>query len=441
MSVKNLHSQLIGGLLGSASVKLIGALLGVIVVVALARVLGPSEFGVYSYVMALVSLLAIPVQSGLPTLVIRETARAQQARDWQHLKGLWRWAAITAAGFAALIGLVVLSSIGLLSLYLGEEHLRAVLWGLILVPLIAWSNLCGATLTGMRKVVIGQLSDNILRPGILLLLLLGGYSWQSNLHLIADEAMTLAAAAAALGLLTICVVFYVNRPFELVGQRAAYRTRAWFVSLWPLALVTGLQAINRHTDILMLGLFVPADQVGIYRVAVQCAGTVTFLLQIVNSVVAPQFVRLYAAGNCEQLQRVITRSAQLALLGAMPFALVLILAGGAVLHLVFGEGYRAGHTALAILAVGQLINAAMGSVGLLLNMTGHERETAKGVAMAAVLNIPLNLAFIPMMGMSGAALATAISLLVWNIVLSRAVRRRLGLNSTAFRFLNTSRQP
>jgi O-antigen/teichoic acid export membrane protein len=50
----------------------------------------------------------------------------------------------------------------------------------------------------------------------------------------------------------------------------------------------------------------------------------------------------------------------------------------------------------------------------------------------ASINIVLNAILIPWLGMNGAALASAISLIVWNAVLFRKVRTNLNISSTAF---------
>ncbi|MBA7669784.1 hypothetical protein ES703_77918 [subsurface metagenome] len=113
-------------------------------------------------------------------------------------------------------------------------------------------------------------------------------------------------------------------------------------------------------------------------------------------------------------------------------ALTFIFAGGAIAGWVFGPEFTQSHTPLAILAVGQLVNAGMGSVGFLLNMTGHERDVARTLLITAGLNILLNLALIPPFGMAGAASATAVSLALWNFILYQLVKIRIGINSTAF---------
>ena len=99
---------------------------------------------------------------------------------------------------------------------------------------------------------------------------------------------------------------------------------------------------------------------------------------------------------------------------------------------VFGAAFGSGADALAILAAAQVVNVSMGSVAQILNMTGHEGDAARGMAVSTVTNVVLNLAFIPPWGMKGAAVATGISLILWNVLLAKAVHRRLKLRTTAF---------
>jgi O-antigen/teichoic acid export membrane protein len=149
-------------------------------------------------------------------------------------------------------------------------------------------------------------------------------------------------------------------------------------------------------------------------------------------VVAPQFSRLYAQSNMAHMQVIATQSARAVLLLAVPIALLLILAGGVLLGWIFGAEFISARAPLAILAVGQLVNAAFGSVGFLLNMTGHEAVNARILWQSALLNILLNVVLIPIFGMNGAAVATAMSLAFWNVSLYRQVKNRLGIISTAF---------
>ena len=78
------------------------------------------------------------------------------------------------------------------------------------------------------------------------------------------------------------------------------------------------------------------------------------------------------------------------------------------------------------------MNAAVGPVALLLNMTGYERYTMRGVGVSTILNILFNALLIPHYGMVGAAFATAITMIGWNILLLYFVKTKLNLNSSIF---------
>jgi O-antigen/teichoic acid export membrane protein len=140
---------------------------------------------------------------------------------------------------------------------------------------------------------------------------------------------------------------------------------------------------------------------------------------------------MYAAGEMDKLQRMITKSARVILIGSLPIAIVLILFGHWFLLFFFGQDFILGEKALAILGGGQLLNAASGSVGLLLIMTGHERDAAMCVGVSALLNIMLNAVLIPRWGLEGAATATATTVIFSNSLLAILVYKRLGIHSTA----------
>ena len=91
-----------------------------------------------------------------------------------------------------------------------------------------------------------------------------------------------------------------------------------------------------------------------------------------------------------------------------------------------------GFIPLVILTLGQLANASFGSVGALLNMTGHEKDAMKGMMYSLGVNFVLAFLLIPIYGMVGAATSTAVSLMVWNMILRYYVKKRLNIESIGF---------
>ena len=146
--------------------------------------------------------------------------------------------------------------------------------------------------------------------------------------------------------------------------------------------------------------------------------------------ISPIVARLYAAGEIERLRRgtvVFTRRALAAT--AAVAAIVAILAGR--LLGILGHDFGAGATALRLLCLAAVINAAAAPNVSLLMMTKHERAAAVSAGAAVVVNVVLCLVLIPPLGANGAAIAFVGSVLLRNGLASWWTWTRLGIDSTA----------
>lgn len=428
-----IRAQLLRGGAGSIVTKLFAGGLQFVITTVLARSLGAEGFGIYAFVFALLSLISVPAQFGLANLVVRETARAQANCDWGMLNGMWRWATRVVISLSAFLLLTTVTVVWLLPEMLSRAQEATLYWGLPLIPLIAITVLHGAALRGLRHVVLGQLPDQIVRP-LLFLLFFGGCAWVCSAEKLtpvsAMASMTLAAALAA----AIAAFMVLDRRPEKIGWgiKVKYKHRTWAFAALPLALTQGMGVINSQTDVLMLGSLMGANEVGVYRVATQTAALVAFGLQSLNMVVAPHFARLHAVGDKRRLQQLVSRTAQ-AVLGVALIAVTLFGAfGDQLIFWLFGEAFSTAYFPLVILALGQLVNAGLGAVGVLLTMTGKERIVLHGITLSVVINLVLNALFIPLFGMVGAALASALSLAGWNIYAFIKAKEVLGITSHAF---------
>jgi O-antigen/teichoic acid export membrane protein len=93
----------------------------------------------------------------------------------------------------------------------------------------------------------------------------------------------------------------------------------------------------------------------------------------------------------------------------------------------YGERFEAGALPLQILVLSQVVVVGSGPLGTLLNMTGLTRVNSHNMMVAVALNVALNALLIPRFGATGAATATAISLIFSRLLLSYQVRRQLEL--------------
>lgn len=424
------RSQLARDTAWSFILRIAGKGFGFAVAVLLARMLGASGYGIYAYALALVTLLALPAEVGFPTLLVRETARGMATDNPQLVRGVWSWAA-RATGALSLV--LVIGAVAVLLIVndgsLDEQAVTMIL-AFLLVPFVALGNLRGAALRGLNQIVAGQIPENVIRPALSLLFV--GALGVLSAPLTAPKAMAAQVAAAALAFVAGGWLLFRHTPPAVRESRPDTNSRAWLASSVPLALIAGLATVNSHADILMLGIFEASEDVGIYRVAFQVAALGAFGLNVINSVIAPRFARLYAQQRMGALQRLVTTSARGVLAFSVTIALVFAFTGEQLLGIVFGEVFEASYLPLLILLVGQLVSSTAGSVGHLLNMTGHEKDTLRATGLAVGFNVMLNLLLIPLWGVEGAAIATAVSLSVRNVWQWWFVRKRLGINSLAF---------
>jgi O-antigen/teichoic acid export membrane protein len=104
---------------------------------------------------------------------------------------------------------------------------------------------------------------------------------------------------------------------------------------------------------------------------------------------------------------------------------------------IFGTSFQNAAETLVVLAIAQWIVATVGPAGYVLLMTGKERVELVGKVVISVLNVVLNFLLVPPFGILGAAVATAISLAILNVIRLAAVQSSLGFysfrpNVTAF---------
>ena len=394
----------------------------------LARILGREGYGIYAYALVVVMVASVVVQLGLPRLVLRETAKALVTEDWPAIARVWRWAGrvclLTCAGVTMILVATVHAVID-------DPFLR---WTMTLAagltPILALSALRAGTLRGLGHVLLGQLPDHVVRPLVLLALIL--WAWLTLGQLRPDHAMVLNLLATMIGFGVGAWALIAKTP---QGVRDTPPVRAgkpgWITATLTMAFTASMVQINGYADILILGALRDAEDVGAYRIAQQASMLAASGLHIASMVYAPRLAQANKRGDTLALQRLMKNGARLALGAATAVTLVLILGAPTAIGFLLEPAFVDSYAPLIVLSIGQVLSSFFGTVGVLLNMSGLERQTALAMAVGAIGNIALNFVLIPRFGMVGAAVATSLTLLVWNLMMWRAARRRLGVGSTA----------
>ena len=396
----------------------------------LANLLGASGYGVYTYAIAWTNLLSIPATLGLDKLLVREIAIYQTQSSWDLMRGILRWANQTvlwgSIGLALLAGAIAYVS----GRVTQSQTLLAFCIALVSLPIASLRSLRLAAMRGLHKIAIGLLPETLLAPLLVIAL-------TATVDLILPERLV-APWVVGIYLISTTITFGIGArllancvPPQIRETIPKYQVRVWLRSAFPLMLLGGMLIINNRTDILMLGAIKGTEAVGIYVVCIRGAQLITFILMAVNTNLAPTAASLYAQGKLNELQGVITQCSRVVSVVSFLITVILIAASNWYLSL-FGSEFIQGQNALIFLCIGSFVNATTGSVGVLLNMTGHEGYNAASVAASAILNVIGNALLIPRFGIDGAALTTASSTIFVNVVKVLWVRQKLGIDATAF---------
>lgn len=382
--------------------------------IILARYLGPQQYGLYTYVLSIITMVTIPVIAGLPQLLIREIAHAELENQWAELKGLLRWSTAFIICTSAVVMFIIL-----LVLYfdLISKQTANLLWfAVLLVPLKSFSSKQGAILNGFRKPILGLLPEFILMPFLAIVIYF--FFIIANIEFTSLLLIKVQLITAALTLLLGLGLIFKERASELKHVDPVYYFKKWHIALLPFTLMVFISTMNTELANVYLGYFADKESVGFFKVALQGVTLVTLGFTAMNNIIGPKVARLYRSGDLVSTQALLSKSVKLNMIFTIPIALVLIFLGEWFIRILFGEQYLASHQILIILSVGQIINICFGSVGLVLNMTGNEKHSLKALAITLLTNIVLLLILVPEYKAVGAAVAVSISLVLWNILMS-----------------------
>lgn len=425
----SLRHQLVRGVMGVGGLKLLSLPLTFAASILLARSLGPEGYGQYVFVMTVIGMLSLPVAAGLGQLITREVARYHLDEQWALFLGLLRrahqWVAL---GSVLMIGTIVLIALKKAD-WSVMDRWTLLCVGALILPLQGLNGLRSSTLRGLRHVFQAQVPDLLARPGFHLF-------FSSVLYTcgILNPATALGSQTSALLMAYLLGAWMLHRywPKQASEAAPAYRHSEWARAVLPFTLLAAVGTMNAQIGILALGWLGSEEEVAALQVAQSGAMLVMLSLTIINLVIGPHITRAHREGDKAKLQRLSRHSARAALVVALPIALSLIFNGGPIIQFVYGEAYSEMATwPLAILAIGQLVNVAFGSVGLFLTMSGYERDTLVGQVIALAVNGIAAVGLVPLLGAVGAALAISIGLLTWNAVLAVKFYQRLQIKPTA----------
>lgn len=393
--------------------------------VLLARLFGRAVFGAYQTSVALLEIVTRAGTAGSDKGMLRYVAAYRaQGEPGQVRSALGtglRLAAAVSATLALLLGL----GAGLVARASKEPVLEsslrlmapAVLFSGTMVVLVQAS--LGAKVTRASFVVRG-----VAEPALLLAAgLLAALAGRTLLHLAFAHAL---ASGATLAL----AIFVVGRVFgrgELARAVRAPRLPGFARFSVPLGFAELMNAVLQRADIVLLTTFSGPSAAGVYAASEFITRVIGNARSIFDSVAAPMFSEAIHLGQKERLLANLQLMTRWVATAATPIAATVLALREELLSL-YGRTFRDGATAMAILAMGHVVNATLGLVGYVLVVGGRSRLLLVNNVVAAAANVGLALVLIPRFGLVGAATAALAGVIVLSVSMLAEVRIIYGVS-------------
>lgn len=234
-----------------------------------------------------------------------------------------------------------------------------------------------------------------------------------------------AIFVAALNTLVALGLWLRRSPMQVDFEGIEGKTLT--ASAFPLFLISVILLANAWLPQLVLAGYRDPSEIAMLSNAQKTAALVGFLLLAINSVASPIFAAMYQRNQHEALREFAHRVNGIVLLTTIPILFFVFVFAAPILS-IFGPQFTQAEWLLRVLILGQFVNAATGSVGYLLVMSGHERNFRNATAVAAIIGIVLCFWLIPIYGSRGAAVVTAIVVVLSNVLAAVQVYYRLGIN-------------
>ncbi|MDB5513041.1 MAG: hypothetical protein JWR08_2524 [Enterovirga sp.] len=403
--------------------------LGFATQILLARWMGEREYGVYAYVWVWLLVAGGVGSLGLPVAALKLVPDYSVRGDASGLRGF-----LDASRTLGLLPSLLASSAAAGAVWafgrgVPSDYAPVALVALVILPMYVLTDIQTGIARAYDDMDLGLAADYLLRP--LLLLVFSVSVFVAGAGGTAVNIMTATLAAMAVTALVQGTLLQARLSRRVPAGPRRLDLRRWAAVSWPLLTVTAFTLLLGATDILVLKLFAGPEDIALYFAATKIIAIASFVSYGVSNTSAHRFSEQMARGDRAGMAALAAETVRWTFWPTLAVAGALAVLAGPLLSL-FGPSFADGYPVVAILGLGLVAGAAVGPADRALAMADHGRVVAWIYGLSFAANLALALALIPLLGLPGAALATALATAARAALLFVTARQRLGLDMIVF---------
>lgn len=427
--------QLARGSTASLAGSVVAASLNLILPVVITRSLVREDAGLLFQAMALFTIVLNVGTVGADTGLLRALPRAIALERHRDLGRLLAVAMVPAVATGALVALLVVAGAGPLSGLVGQDANQAADFQRLLMALAPWipvAVLYALAMSASRGlgsvrplVLVEKIGRNALETGATAL----------ALSLSASLALVITAWVAPYAAMLVVVGWWLLPRLRRARARAGDTAPGEWTELardfWAFSLPRALSRVFtvalQRVDILIVGALSGPVDAAVYTAATRFLVLGLVLVQSLQQVMAPRISEFLATGEDDRAEAIYRTTTAWLTLVSWPVYLGVIWFAPLLMS-IFGPGFSAGASAVVVLCAAMLVAASCGPVDSVLLMSGRSRLSLLNTSLALATCVALDLLLVPAHGVTGAAVAWAVAILVNNLLPLWQVNRHVRLH-------------
>ncbi|MDO8623503.1 MAG: flippase [archaeon] len=405
--------------------------------IIIARSLGPEAYGLFSIALMILGWFIAFSSLGLTQGLLRYIPFYRGNKEFDKIRYIFKFSVILLFFSTIFSGIILFFFSEFISINLFHNPNLTLFLKIFsfLIPLSVLSSVFLSIIQSYERIgwysFILNILQNLVKLSVLILVIYLGFGLNS---------IIISYFAGILVTLLVSYLFCKYKLSEIFWkvklntEEKKKISNSLIIYSFPLMFSEMMSNIFYWIDSFFIGIFKDVSAVGIYNAAVPIAVLLSFAPGLFLQLFFPIINREYSKKNISLIVEISKQISKWVFIINLPIFIFMFFFPGAVINILFGVEYLSAVNALRLLAVGGLISSIFIVFPQVLLMLGKSKIFLVDMILASILNIVLNFFLIPMDkigfitnsdGITGAALATTISMIFLNMLFFLQVKKQL----------------
>ena len=396
--------------------------LGLVNMLMLAKILGSNQFGIYTYLLTITTLISVLCHQGFPLYSTRIFGKLNYNKSVDSLKSYVNFSEKQILIWSIFVGLCFSYFINSKGYSLAYELI--LLFSLVIFFMASSQNRAGI-LRGLGFVPWAYSPEQIIRPLVIFisvyLMWAGILKNQLSTALIAYLFATFLSFFAGYLVIRYKLKFESKKklneePVKIIDNQIH---RAASLRLLQTAIL--FQLLN-NIDILLIGQFLTYSDVALYKLCLQAAFFSNLICQAYGQISAHKFTTDIEQQSNIELNKIYSQIQKKCIIFTIPLIIIIVAISPLVINFAIEESYNKAFLIVMILACGQFSNSIYGPAALFLNMQNQTKYVNSVTLFVVIIFCFIGFICVYYFGLIALTICVALGFHLWNYLLLKKVR-------------------